>query len=475
MSNPAQPNDLSELQTQNRLLKEALNKLSHGIQIYDQAGNAVFFNNVSRRISSIPEQARVAGKHLSALYDLESEVSTVLTCLRVGAPVRFRIDTFGSMQGREISTTNSAYPVRNREEVMGVVLFEHDDKAVSHQIDELQQLKKQLEDHSGSLIGHKFNGYNFDDIYYKSPIMEEAVTMARRFAGQPSNVLLVGETGTGKELFAQSIHKNSSRNTGKFVAINCAAVPDTLIESMLFGTKKGAFTGSEERTGLFEETKGGTLFLDELNSMSAGMQAKLLRVVQEGVFRRVGDNQDRKVDVRIISSCNELPETILEEGSFRRDLFYRLSTVQILIPPLRKRRGDITALATHYLVQNRDRFSKPLNIIHPEVLEILEHYPWPGNVRELYHVLEFALNIAEGDIIDLNCLPTYLRMEKKAKKATPQNVQHRPLDEIMGDYESQVLAEVLDHYGGNISQSAKSLGISRQSLSYRIRKYGLII
>lgn len=307
--------------------------------------------------------------------------------------------------------------------------------------------------------------------------MANAVAIARRFAAQSANVLLVGETGTGKELFAQSIHKASSRNTGKFIAINCAAVPDTLIESLLFGTKKGSFTGSEERIGLFEEATHGTLFLDELNSMSAGMQAKLLRVVQEGVFRRVGDNSERKVDVRIVSSCNERPEVMISDGKFRRDLFYRLSTVQVEIPPLRSRTGDIAALATGYIQQNSGRYAKHIRGLSTQALEILERYHWPGNVRELYHVLDFALNVTEGDFIKASCLPEYLHAKTRVTGMMPHqsDIIHEKLEDIMGEYEAAVLKQVLEHYGGNISQAANSLGICRQTLSYRIRKYGLII
>lgn len=460
------------------LFEETLNRFPTGIQIYDSTGHVIFFNQASRHISSIPDHMDITGKRLVDLYDLDEEISTVMTSLRVGAPIRNRLDTFSANQGGAISTSNSAYPIRLRGAVIGSILFEHDARSISEEIKKLDQMRTLLEDHSGVLIGRPFNGYSFDDIFYRSPVMDEAVSLARRFASQTTNVLLVGETGTGKELFAQSIHKASSRTTGKFVAINCAAVPDTLIESLLFGTKKGAFTGSEERIGLFEEAQEGTLFLDELNSMSAGMQAKLLRVVQEGVFRRVGETRERRVDVRIISSCNERTDVILGEGKFRRDLFYRLSTVQVEIPPLRKRTGDIIALTNHYIEQKKGHYAKEIHTLHPSFLEVLEQYHWPGNIRELYHVLDFALNVMEADIIDLDCLPEYLRRESKEASpisTIPANVTQMRLDDIIGDYESQVLTTVLEHHGGNISKAAQTLGLCRQSLSYRIRKYGIIV
>ncbi|MEM5769927.1 MAG: sigma 54-interacting transcriptional regulator, partial [Bacillota bacterium] len=300
----------------------------------------------------------------------------------------------------------------------------------------------------------------------------------RKFAVVDCHVLLIGETGTGKEMFAQSIHRESSRSQKDFVAINCASMPETLIESMLFGTVKGSFTGSENKAGLFEEANGGTLFLDELNSMSLAMQSNLLRIVQEGVYRRVGGSRDLKTDVRIISSSNEDPYLLIEEGRMRRDLFYRLSSVQIQIPPLRDRLEDLGQLVERYIQLKRRQFAKEIDYVTPEVLSLFRAYRWPGNVRELFHVLDYAMNMMDNGVIDEACLPPHFIERLSPDKApcgADIDVIHSELEDIIGDYESRVLKKVLQHYGNNISHAAASLGISRQRLSYRIRKYGIVL
>jgi len=295
--------------------------------------------------------------------------------------------------------------------------------------------------------------------------------------------LIYGETGTGKEMFAQSIHEESGRKEKKFIAINCAAVPETLIESMLFGTTKGAFTGSVDRAGLLEEVNGGTLFLDELNSMSLSMQSKILRVIQENSFRRVGGEKDIKINVRFISSCNEDPYKITSENLLRKDLFYRLSTVIIEIPPLRNRIDDIEVLIKYCLKQYKDKYFKNVDHIDESVIEILRSYKWPGNVRELFHVVEYALNVIEDNSWKVTHLPKYITNSYEENNEIAVNYRNddninlyeNDLQYIMDSYESDILKKVLEHNGYNISKTANSLGIKRQSLQYRIKKYGIIV
>ena len=268
--------------------------------------------------------------------------------------------------------------------------------------------------------------------------------LARRVAPQDSPVLLVGETGTGKEIFAQSIHRASSRRGGKFLAINCAAVPETLIESLLFGTRKGSFTGSEDKAGYLEEAAGGTLFLDELNSMSLAMQSKILRVLQE--------------------------------KTFRRDLFYRLSTVMIELPPLREHPEDLEGLIRYHLEATAYQFVRAVTRIEPEVCALLRAYRWPGNVRELFHVLDYAQNVTDSQVMEVRHLPPYL-LKHRTEPAAPLpaiDFSRETLQSLMDNYEKQIIEQALEHCGCNISRTAQALGILRQSLQYRIRKYGLI-
>ena len=285
----------------------------------------------------------------------------------------------------------------------------------------------------------------------------------------------MGETGTGKEIFAQSIHRASRRRAGKFLAINCAAVPETLIESLLFGTRKGSFTGSEDKAGYFEEASGGTLFLDELNSMSLAMQSKILRVIQEKTFRRVGGGKDLHLDVRLISSCNEDPFKAISENTFRRDLFYRLSTVMLELPPLREHLEDLEELIRYHLESTAYQFVQGIIRVEPGVYALLRTYHWPGNVRELFHVLDYAQNVADAGVMEVRHLPPYL-LKHHAQPAAPAPIDfsRETLQSLMDGYERQIISQALDHCGYNISQTAQTLGILRQSLQYRIRKYGLI-
>ena len=328
----------------------------------------------------------------------------------------------------------------------------------------------------------RFSGYTFDHIIGRG--MADAVRLARKAAESESNVLLVGETGTGKEIFAQSIHRASGRGRNRMVALNCAAVPETLIESVLFGTVKGSFTGSENRVGYLEQADGGTLFLDELNSMSMSMQSKLLRVLQEGVFRRVGGEKDIRTNVRIIASCNEDPFAAIRENRIRRDLFYRISTIMIDLPPLRNHLEDLEELIRHHIRVNDRLFLHTFTEIQDEVLEIFRNYAWPGNVRELFHVLDYARNVADDDVLRPEHLPPYMKRtvgpaESSSREAAGPGEHHDfsrdTLQDIMDEYEHRVLMEALEHFGYNITKTAEALGLRRQSLQYRIRKYGIHI
>ena len=377
------------------LYEQALEHISLGVQIYDQDGHIIYLNENSRRISALPPKSDLVGKHLLDIWDLKTDVSTTLSCLREQAPIRDRIDTFTDANKGIITTINTAYPILQDDELYGAVLFEMDLGITQNQQNYFRSVENNLKNYAKQVPKEQMSGYNFDCIVGSSRRMTEAKNLARRFAAQDCNVLLIGETGTGKEMFAQSIHRASPRRDKAFVAINCAAIPEPLIESMLFGTKKGAFTGAEEKEGLFEEANGGTLFLDEVNSMSLAMQSKLLRVVQEGVFRRIGSTKDSHTDVRILSSCNEDPFKMLENYTMRRDFFYRLSTVQVQIPPLRDRPEDISQLVNFYLERKRAKYAKQIDYISPKVMDIFRVNSWPGNVRELFHVLEYILNVTD--------------------------------------------------------------------------------
>ena len=460
------------------LLARALDQVTDGVQIYDKNACAVYFNRASRSISHIPSGVSVEGRHLLDLYNLDETISTTMTALQTKAPVIDRVDSFraNDFSTAPIASANTSYPIFREGELLGAVVFEQTAEIVERNMKKMEATRKALSAFSQRPPKISFSGYTFDNVIGSCPKLREAVELARRVAPQDSPVLLVGETGTGKEIFAQSIHRSSRRRGGKFLAINCAAVPETLIESLLFGTKRGSFTGSEDKAGYLEEAAGGTLFLDELNSMSLAMQSKILRVLQEKTFRRVGGSQDLRLDVRVISSCNEDPFKAVAENTFRQDLFYRLSTVMIELPPLREHLEDLEELIRYHLEATAYQFVHAVTRIDPEVIAVLRAYHWPGNVRELFHVLDYAQNVTDSQVMEVRHLPPYL-LKHRSEPAAPLpaiDFSRETLQGLMDGYERQVIAQALDHCGYNISRTAQTLGILRQSLQYRIRKYGLI-
>lgn len=460
------------------LLARALDQVTDGVQIYDKNACAVYFNRASRGISHIPSGVSVEGRHLLDLYNLDETISTTMTALQTKAPVIDRVDSFraNDFSTAPIASANTSYPIFREGELLGAVVFEQTAEIVERNMKKMEATGKALSAFSQRPPKISFSGYTFDNVIGSCPKLREAVELARRVAPQDSPVLLVGETGTGKEIFAQSIHRSSRRRGGKFLAINCAAVPETLIESLLFGTKRGSFTGSEDKAGYLEEAAGGTLFLDELNSMSLAMQSKILRVLQEKTFRRVGGSQDLRLDVRVISSCNEDPFKAVAENTFRQDLFYRLSTVMIELLPLREHLEDLEELIRYHLEATAYQFVHAVTRIDPEVIAVLRAYHWPGNVRELFHVLDYAQNVTDSQVMEVRHLPPYL-LKHRSEPAAPLpaiDFSRETLQGLMDGYERQVIAQALDHCGYNISRTAQTLGILRQSLQYRIRKYGLI-
>lgn len=459
------------------LLEAALDTVKDGVQVYDKNADVVYLNKASRFLSGFGENAQIEGRNLMDLYpDLDEDYSTALTTLRTCQPVQSRFGDYESLEGKKIITLNTGYPVLEQGELLGTVVQEQDIRILQDKMQYLEKLKAAMAAQiSGGLLRRQ-SKYSFSDLVGHSREIRQAVELAERVSLRDGNVLLVGETGTGKEIFAQSIHYASPRQKERFVSVNCAAVPETLIESVLFGTTKGAFTGSVERAGLFEEAGGGTLFLDELNSMSMSMQSKLLRVLQEGTFRRTGGSKDIHTNVRIISACNENPYQLIEDNKLRRDLFYRVGTIMIDIPPLRERLEDVEELAYFHLKQSADRYALNIQSIDPRALQLLRRHSWPGNVRELNHAIDYAINLCTGDtLLPEHLPPTLFRAEPRERETLPTaRTELGRLQDMMDSYESEIIRTALRSCGGNVSKTAALLDIKRQSLQYRIHKYNII-
>jgi DNA-binding NtrC family response regulator len=317
--------------------------------------------------------------------------------------------------------------------------------------------------------------FGFEQILGNSARMKAAIELARRVAASDvTAILLQGETGTGKDLFARAIHQASERSNAPYLAINCAALPATLIESELFGYEKGAFTDAKQRKeGLFEQAQGGTIFLDEIAEMELGLQAKLLRVLEEGAFRRVGGLKDLPLDVRIIAASNQNLKKAGEEGTFRLDLYFRLSVIQIDIPPLRDRDDDVLLLARHYIDNaNLKRAGRELKGLSPEVASIFRSYAWTGNVRELRNVIERSLILEDGDFVSAAHLPADM-IGGLSGHGPGNNSVVLPADGIpLETVEFELARQAMARTGGNLTRAAKLLDISRDQLRYKLRKAG---
>jgi transcriptional regulator with PAS, ATPase and Fis domain len=282
--------------------------------------------------------------------------------------------------------------------------------------------------------------------------------------------LILGESGTGKELVAQSLHHNSLRKKGPFVAVNCAAVPATLVESELFGHVRGAFTGAtDRRIGRFEQADGGTLFIDEIGDFELALQAKLLRVLETFTVTPVGGHEDRKVDVRVVAATSRDIHKMVSEGKFREDLFYRLNVVTITLPPLRERPDDIPILVEHFLKEISDQKHTAAKRVSPEVMRRFQQYRWPGNVRELRNTLESMMVLAEGDTLTERDLP------ERIAESAPQtsNAKEIPTGLTMEELERLAIMKALDQYAGNRTHAANRLGISVRTLQRKLRQYEL--
>jgi DNA-binding NtrC family response regulator len=320
--------------------------------------------------------------------------------------------------------------------------------------------------------------FSFDQIIGQSPAMREMLAMARKVAeSEVSSVLLQGESGTGKDLVAKAIHYQSDRSDGPFIAINCAAIPGTLLESELFGYEKGAFTDAKARKeGMFEQAEGGTLLLDEIGELELSLQAKLLRVLEEGAFRRVGGLKDIPFDARIIAASNRDLRTESEAGRFRLDLYYRLSVIQIDIPSLRERGDDVIQLAEYYIESFGKRLRKTVRGIEDDVAEAFRRYNWPGNVRELRNVIERALILEDDDVITTKYVPRNLvpgpsQSGSERDGFSAQNMfRLPPAGTSLEEVEMSLVRQAIDRSGGNQTRAAELLGISRDQLRYRLKK-----
>lgn len=462
--------EVERLKKENSYLVNALNVLEEGIHIVDADGKTVFYSKGLEKIEKYSSN-QVVGKHISEAYQLDYESSILLKVLKTGIAVKNQETTYAKSNGKTISIITDTYPIYSQGKLIAAVSVNRDNSDRRAMTETIFRLQKQLYSQEEN---PRKNGtqYTFDHIIGESEALRETIELAKATAVNLSPVLIQGETGTGKELFAQAIHNYSSRANGPFVAVNCAAIPETLLESILFGTAKGAFTGAENKKGLFEEASNGTLFLDELSSMSMLLQTKLLRVLETKTVRRLGGDREIPVNPRIISAVNIDPLEAIAKDQLRRDLYYRLAVVSITIPPLRKRKSDIPLLVRHFIKRSARIMGKNVRDVTPEVQQVLQKHNWPGNVRELEHAIEYALNVidSESEYIDLQHLQPNLT--KLTVKTLPEytSANGKDLKSLLIAIEREIIKNKLEENDNNISKTAKALGISRQHLQYRMKK-----
>jgi len=335
-----------------------------------------------------------------------------------------------------------------------------------------------LEKENRSLKRELKRSYNFDNMIGNSDKMHSVFDIIKRVSLAPTNILVTGESGTGKEVIAKAIHYNGPLKEAPFITVNCGAIPENLMESEMFGHKKGSFTGAvQDKMGLFQAAEGGTLFLDEVGELPLNIQVKLLRALQERIIRPVGSTENIKVDLRIIAATNRNLEEMVEEASFRQDLYYRLNVINIMAPPLRDRKEDIPLLANHFVNKFNERLGRDVSGVSAEAMEKLSHYNFPGNVRELENIIERSMALEIGNSILPESLPPLVQTESGKKYASVHEIvvtdDGVELDKIIDQIEKEMLLKAMHASNGVKKHAAKLLGISFRSMRYRAEKHNL--
>ncbi len=469
-------------------LCKLLNNLTEGIHVVDNKGKTILYNKKASEIDGLKPK-EVLGKNIFEVFpSLTLETSTLMKTLKSGEKYLKHKQTFINYRGKKITTINHTFPIIFKDETKGAVEISKDITQTEELVDDITDLRNKLKDNKDNK--NKKSGvdnntsYEFSDIIGQNKEFNSSVSDAMKSAQSDSSVLIYGETGTGKELFAQSIHNASNRQNSEFIAQNCAALPKDLLESILFGTEKGSFTGAKSKPGLFEMADGGTILLDEINSMGLSLQAKLLRVLQDGRVRRIGAQKEKQVDVRIITTMNMHPDKAFEKNLLREDLYYRLGVVYIYLRPLRKRKDDIFLLTEHFIEHYNKEFDKNITGLSNKLKDVFTNYQWPGNVRELKHVIESAYNIKQfGKKIKIDDLPGYIRERLgqnrnminnwSAEDRIKDSEDLPPLEGYLEKIEVSLIENALEKTDYNISAAARELDISRQSLQYKLKKYDL--
>ncbi|WP_096434953.1 sigma-54 interaction domain-containing protein [Alteribacter populi] len=456
------------------MLKAILNSIDEGIHVINKEGKTIYYNEIAADHDGLSMDDVIGKPLLDVFPSLSSETSTMFTVLKKAQPIYNQHQTYRNLKGKLIDTVNTTIPIIVENHVIGAVEIAKDLSRVKDLSQKLLDLQAKVNNRSIKAKEINLNEvkFHFSHIQSASPKMNKIKKQAEQAAATNSPIFVWGETGTGKELLVQAIHHASPRREKPFITQNCAAIPSSLLESILFGTTRGSFTGAVDREGLFELSHGGTLFLDEIHTLPFDLQAKLLRVLEDGIVRRVGSNKSFLTDVRIIAATNEDPTQLLADQKIRADLYYRLNVVSFHLPPLRERKEDISLLTEHFVSTYNYRFNKLISCVDKGTAMMFQNYAWPGNIRELKHVIEAAMNMVNGNEIKQEHLPTHFT--QSSDSTSPQIPKIIPsLKDTVEQFESAVIKEKLLEAKGNVKHTAQLLNIPRQTLQYKIEKYDL--
>lgn len=431
-----------------------------GAIVADRRGIIEYYYNSRKDINTLNSK-EILGRSLFEIYPgVDEKNSTMMEVVRTGKPLINSVQKLVNYKGESYEGIFSTFPVWDQNRIIGAVeIFLYMQNRDAHH--NIFAINSEMMKAEQSKMMRNIISVSESMELFKRRISKASMT--------DSNVLLFGETGTGKELAAQAIHDMSRRGNLRFISQNCSAIPENLLESILFGTVRGGFTGAENRMGLFEAANGGTLFLDEINSMDTAVQAKLLKAIEEQRITRIGGTEEIPVDVRIIAATNVEPMKSVEEGKLREDLYYRLKVVQLEIPPLRERREDIEALTEYYIKFFNRNMMRDIKGTTPELKGAFLNYSWPGNIRELRNMIESGFNLCEGEYIDVSDIDSETLFSSKHRNETPAAYsEENSLKGELQKYERYIIREAVKRWGSQL-KAAEMLGVSRQTLNNKIK------
>ena len=459
------------------LYESMLKYLDEGVLVVDTDANVTYYNEPAKNIAGIDPEEAIGKNILDIFPDLTPKTSTFYYVLNSGKPLVDYVQSYMNYKGEKVTTVTSTIPLMKDDKIIGALEIYRNVTDVKKLYGEIASLQKKLFIINRDKKNSRGNGtiYTLENLIGQSNIIRELKVKACKIADSRSPVMIYGETGTGKEILVQGIHNASLLRRNKpFIAQNCAAIPHSLLEGILFGTCLGSFTGAIEKPGIFELANGGTLFLDEINSMDIELQAKLLRVLQDGVLRRIGGTKTVTLDVRVIAATNEEPLQSVRKKSLREDLYYRLNVIYLNIIPLRERKEDISLLVNYFISMYNKKLNMEVESISKGCLDIILNYNWPGNVRQLKYMIESMMNFIDGNIIGVEDLPSnivnYDSSFIEEKKLDKINNLLPPLKEAINKYEKELIERAVEQANGNFAKAARLLKIPKQTLHNKIKK-----